>query len=55
MSAFFVVLDNRSRFFNNNTRIIIFIRNFEAITLDIVIVVLERLMIEKIDILCFVL
>jgi len=55
INAFFVILDNRSRFFNNNTKTIISIKSIETITSRIVIIVLKRLIIREIDILCFVL
>jgi len=55
IDAFFVVLDNRLRFFNNNIRTIIFTRDVEILILNTIIVVLERLIIEEINILCFIL
>jgi len=55
ISAFLVILNNRLHFFNNNTKIIISIRNIETIILRVVIIVLERLIIKRIDISYFIL
>ncbi len=55
ISAFFVILDDRSHFFNDNTKTIMFTRSIKTITSSIVIIVLEYLIIERINILYFVL
>jgi len=55
INSFFTILDNRLRFFNNNIRIIIFVKSVETFALDIVVDFLKYFMIKKIDILYFVL
>jgi len=55
INAFFVILDNQSRFFDNNMKTIISIKNIETITLEIVIIVSKRFIVKKIDISCFIL
>ena len=53
IDAFSAALDNRLRLFDNNTKTTISIRSVKTVILDIVTVVLERLIVEKIDILYF--
>ncbi len=55
IDAFSIILDSRLYFFDSNIETIIFAKSIKTITLDIVIIVLERLIIERINILCFVL
>jgi len=55
INAFFAILDNRLRFFDNNIKTIIFIRDVETITSNTIIVVLKYLIVKRINILYFVL
>jgi len=55
INAFSIVLDNRLRFFNNNIRTTISTKDVKTIISSIVIVVLERFIIRKINTLYFVL
>jgi len=56
ISAFFVILDNRLRFFNNNIRTIIFAKSIKTITLNTIVIILEHFIIERINyfVLCLV-
>ncbi len=49
----FAILDNRLHFFNNNTKITIFIKDIKIILLNTITIILKHLIIERISILYF--